>query len=85
MTGEARQTDRRVIRPHALRRMTERRIPEEAVDWVLANYHTHRPAPVYGDAKPCEIYVGEWGGRALKVYVLIGSDPPVVTTVVYQG
>lgn len=63
--------------------MAERNIPEEAVHWVLAHYHTRRPAPQRGSA--AEIYIGEFEGRNLKVYVERGSDPPFVKTTVWEG
>ena len=64
--------------------MSERRVPEEAVDAVLANYHTSRPASPRPGAKPAVIYVGIWGNRTLRVYVQRGSDPPLVTTVAWE-
>ena len=76
---------RPVIRPYAWKRMAERNIPEEAVPWVLTHYHTRRPAPPRRNAGPTEIFIGEYLGRNLKVYVARGSSPPFVKTVVWEG
>jgi len=65
--------------------MEERNIPVDAVFSVLAKYHTSRPAPFRVGARRAIIYVGEFAGRDLKVYVVENSDPPLVTTVVWQG
>jgi hypothetical protein len=70
---------------HTRRRMRERGISEEAVGFVLTNYHTSRPAPRRQGALPSVIYVGDYQGRNLKVYVIRDSSPPVVTTVVFEG
>jgi hypothetical protein len=77
--------DRPVIRPYAWKRMAERDISEEAVRWVLARYHTRRPAPARRNASPTEIFIGDYQGRSLKVYVARGSSPPFVKTVVWEG
>ena len=65
--------------------MRKRNISEEAVEWVLENYHTLRPAPYRYGALPTVIYVGNYNDRDLKVYVERDTNPPLVTTVVYQG
>ena len=64
--------------------MEQRGIPEEAVDFVLENYHTARPAGPRGGSKPAIIYIGEWQGRNLRVYVERGSVPPFVKTVAWE-
>ena len=64
--------------------MRERGVPEEAVDEVLENYHTSRPAGYRSGARPAVIYVGTWGNRLLRVYVQRGSNPPLVTTVAWE-
>jgi len=69
------------LRYHARQRMAERNISDEAIDWVLANYHTRRPAPVRDPAEPVEILQGTFNGRDIKVYVVSGSNPPIVKTV----
>ena len=66
-------------------RMLRRKIPEEAVEWVLERYHNRRPAPRREGALPAVIYVGEYGGRNLKVYVERDSNPMLVTTAVWEG
>ena len=76
---------RRVIVPHARMRMAQRGIPEQAIDWVLERYHTSRPAGPRLGAKPCQIYVGEWDGRNLRVYVEQGSAPPRIMTAAWEG
>lgn len=74
-----------IIRAYARRRMAERGIPEEAVRWVLERYHTRRPAPSRVRAQPAEILIGDYEGRALKVYIARNSYPPFVKTVVWEG
>jgi hypothetical protein len=73
-----------VFHPHVYDRMYEKGIPEEAIYHVLGNYHTKRPAP-RGRARPADIYVGDYMGRNLKVYVARDTNPPLVTTVAWQG
>jgi len=65
--------------------MWTRKIPEEAVEWVLEHYHNSRPAPKRENALPTVIYVGEYSGRILKVYVERDTNPMLVTTAVWQG
>ena len=36
-------------------------------------------------AKPAVIYIGEWDGRDLRVYVERDSDPPLVTTAAWEN
>lgn len=72
--------------PYTRRRMAERGITEEDVEYVLEHYDTRRPAPPYRTGnKPSEIYVGDRGARRLKVYVERGSNPPSIKTVVWEG
>lgn len=81
-----RRTVRRLrFTSHALEQMHERRIPRRAVEAVLQDYDVARPAPFRPGAKPAMIYVGEYQGRRLKVYAAQGSDPPLVTTAVWEG
>ena len=75
---------RRVIVPHARTRMEMRGIPEMAIDRVLEHYHTSRPAGPRPGAKPCVIYIGEWEGRDLRVYVERGSAPPRIMTAAWE-
>lgn len=65
--------------------MEARGIPEEAVDWVLLNYTVSRPAGPRRGARPAIIYIGEYEGRALRVYVERDSNPPIVKTVAWEG
>jgi hypothetical protein len=65
--------------------MRRRRIPDAAIEHVLASYHTRRPAPPRDAAKPADILVGDYEGRRLKVYVERGVDPPFVKTAVWEG
>ena len=60
--------------------MRQRGITEEAVDHVLANFHTSRPA----SSKDVVIYLDDWEGRALRVYVVRDSDPLLVMTVAWE-
>jgi len=70
---------------HARWRMRERKVPEEAVEHVLEHYHSRRPAPRREDALPSVIFVGEYRGRDLKVYVARDSNPPLVRSAVWEG
>jgi hypothetical protein len=72
---------------HARERMAERGIPEEAVYAVLRNWDSCRPAPRSGrSVGTTMIYTGSYGGRNLKVYVLVeGRNPIRVQTAVWQG
>ncbi len=65
--------------------MERRHIPLEAIVQVLENYHISRPAPHREGALPAVIYIGEYEGRNLKVYVVRESNPPSVSTVVWEG
>ena len=78
-------TERPRITDHARRRMAQRGISDAAVIAVLSQYHTSRPAPFRPGARPAIIYIGEYEGRDLKVYVVQESDPPIVTTAVWQA
>ena len=83
MSGEtARPT--RIIIPYVRVRMVERGVTEEAIDWVLENYHTSRPAGSRPGSKPSVIYVGDWEGRNLRIYVERDSDPPKIKTVAWE-
>lgn len=65
-------------------RMEERGVTEEMIQWVLANCHTQRPAGPRRGSKPAVIFVGEWEGRNLRVYVERGSDPRMIKTVAWE-
>ena len=67
--------------PYVRKRMEERGVSEEAVDYVLQHYHTSRPAGPRLGSKPAVIYVGTWCGRDRRVYVERDSKPPLVKTV----
>lgn len=70
---------------HAERRMRQRKIPREAVEVVLRNYHSSRPAPRHSNEPASVIYIGDYQGRTLKVYVERDSDPPRIRTAVWEG
>jgi len=70
---------------HARDQMRQRQVTEADIEFVLANYDIHRPAPSRGAAKPAEIYVGEARGRRLKVYIERGSNPRKVKTAAWEG
>ena len=63
--------------------MRRRHVSQEAVSFVLINFHTVRPAQPRVRARPAEIYIGTYDERELKVYVEIGSQPPLVKTVAW--
>jgi hypothetical protein len=65
--------------------MRQRGIPKEAVEAVLQNYHTSRPAPRRSDEPASVIYIGYYQGRDLKVYVERDTDPPKIRTAVWEG
>jgi len=68
---------------HAREQMARRRVPEEAVEYVLVQYDTRLPAQPRVSAKPAEIYIGTYEGRRQRVYVEIGTNPPKVKTVAW--
>ena len=69
---------------HARDQMSRRAVPEDAVVYVLAHYHTRRPAEPRVNARAAGIYIGTYQGRDLKVYVEIGTNPPFVKTVAWR-
>lgn len=75
----------RFLNPHVRTRMAQRGIPEEAIWQVLDNYHTQHPARSQPGVAPTVVFVGEYQGRNLKVYVRRDSNPPYVKTVVWEG
>jgi hypothetical protein len=70
---------------HAQVRQAERSVPREAKAHVLANYDTSHPAPYRQGATRTIIYIGDWQGRRLKVYVEEDSSPPKIKTVAWEG
>lgn len=83
MTTGDRDAPLRLV-PHVHQRMQERGISEDAIRWILANYHTQRPTGTRRGTKPAVIFVGAWGGRNLRVYVERGSQPPRIMTVAWE-
>lgn len=72
------------LNPHVRSRMELRGITTEAIDWVLANYHTQFPAAPRQGVKPAIIYQGTYDGRELQVYVQRDSHPPYVKTAAWR-
>jgi hypothetical protein len=70
---------------HARVRQAERSVPREAKAHVLANYDTSHPAPYRQGATRTIIYIGDWQGRRLKVYVEEDSSPTKIKTVAWEG
>ncbi len=64
--------------------MRERGIPEEAIDWVLANYDISRPGGHHGDSRQKTVYVGQWQGRKLMVVVGHDTTPPKIITAAWE-
>ncbi len=64
--------------------MRRRKVPFEAISYVLENYVIRRPAPPRDAARPAEILIGEFEGRTLRVYVERGTDPPMIKTVAWE-
>ena len=85
MPGQTSLSQTRVIVPHAQKRMRARGITEEAIDWVLDNHHQKRPAQQRPDAAPADIYVGDFQGRRLRVYVQRDSNPPMIKTAAWES
>lgn len=56
--------------------MASRDISEDAIDYVLVNYHTTLPRRKGGHE-----YIGEYAGRRLKVVIDDRSRPAFVVTV----
>jgi len=78
MSSEGPIRARRPLNPHVRERLSERNVPEGAVDWVLNHYHSSR------SARRSTIYIVVVNGRNLRVYVRTGSNPPRVTTVAWE-
>lgn len=74
---------RRPLIPYVRERMAERRITEEAIDWVLEHYDMQFPAEPRRGAKPAVIRQGTYRGRVLKVYVERDTFPLFVKTVTW--
>ncbi len=72
-------TAKRPFNRHVRERLSERHVPEGAVDYVLNNWTEKRPAG------RSTIYSAPVDGQDLKVYVRNGTNPPVVTTVAWKG
>jgi len=72
------------INRHAKGRMVERRVSEEAVEYVLKNYGMKIPAAPIPGAPRSEIRLGNFRGRPLAVYVEEDSNPPYVKTVAWR-
>ncbi|TAK79866.1 MAG: DUF4258 domain-containing protein [Dehalococcoidia bacterium] len=71
--------------PHAELQMALRGISKAEVEFVLTNYHTSRPAPRLRNSPAAVIFIGDVSGRTLKVYVEVGTSPPLVKTTVWEG
>jgi hypothetical protein len=70
---------------HAKWRMRQRGIPEEAVEAVLEEHHTSYLATRRSDEPQTAIFVGEYQGRNLRVYVERDTTPIKVKTAVWEG
>jgi hypothetical protein len=65
--------------------MRQRGITEAMVEQALRGYFASWPArPLPRTTDRSIVYAGRIGNRDLGVYILVGSDPPVVTTVVWM-
>ena len=73
--------------PHARTQMQVRHVTAAMVEVVLANPDRITPAPIQPGyaTRRSNIHRGQIGRRTLKVYVEVGSDPPLVTTVAWRG
>lgn len=68
---------------HAREQMAARNVPEAGVLHVLVHYHTHRPAQPRVNNRPSDIYIGDFEGKRLKIYVERDSDPLLIKTVAW--
>ena len=73
--------------PHARQKMAIRDISTAMVEAVLAKPDRVTPAPTAPGRtqRRSNILWGRVGQRTLKVYVKVGSNPPLVTTVAWKG
>lgn len=79
------ETPRIRYRPHAREQMTARDVTEEQVERRLRSWHTTYPAERLSHLRERAIvFVSNVDGRELNVYVVEGSDPPIVRTVVWR-
>ena len=69
---------------HALARMRERGVPDEAVTRVLDAPMIQRPAGSRRGAPPADILIGLYEGRRLRVYVERNSSPPRVKSAAWE-
>jgi hypothetical protein len=73
-----------VLNLHAQRQAHRREISFEDVDYVLANYDARHPARRVPGRPPSEFFVAQVRGNRLRVYVEVGSEPMMVTTVAWE-
>lgn len=73
-----------VIRPHARRRMLERRIPEAALAAVLSQPLERRPARRLTGSAAADLVIGEFEGRRLRIYVVPLAYPFIVRSAAWD-
>jgi hypothetical protein len=73
-----------ILDVHAQRRLRQREVSIEDVEYVLTNFDERRPARPLPRRLPSEFLVASVRGRRLRVYVEIGSEPMYVTTVAWE-
>ncbi len=64
--------------------MLRRGISDEALRFVLDNYHTRRAAPRREGSGPSDILMGEFEGRLLRVYVVRDAYPFIVKSAAWE-
>jgi hypothetical protein len=64
--------------------MAKRRVPVEAVEWILEHYDTRRPAQSRPGAPPADILLGDYEDRRVRIYVERGTDPPRVKSAAWE-
>ena len=75
---------RYTLRGHARRKMIRRRIPEAAIEYVLENHDSRRPAPPRPGTGEADVLSAEYEGRRLSVYVVRGAYPYIIKTVAWE-
>ena len=66
--------------------MQIRRVSADQVVRALAAFHTTYPAELKpNDPVGAIVYIATIDGRDRKVYVKVGSDPPLVRSVAWRG
>ena len=74
-----------IYESHAREQMAERLLSEAEVNATVNSPDRIRPARRLRTRPPCTIYERQFGDRRCKVYVRLGTSPPVIATVAWHG